>query len=187
MGKTRGFTLIELLVTIAVLAVIAMMAVPSFGNLIARKKLETKAKEYALFFGEVRGKAIGLQKEITIKKCPIVSQNEECPLNTATTYYQSVKVGNLNLTSDYMDHGDVILKFGANGLTSSLNTRPIPNPNYIASNPTDLTTNPPTNPPTIDEIVPIKFTLCDSVLKQSKIILISKVGTVDSITSGTCT
>jgi prepilin-type N-terminal cleavage/methylation domain-containing protein len=33
MGKNRGFTLIELMVTIAVLAIIAMMAAPAFSNM----------------------------------------------------------------------------------------------------------------------------------------------------------
>lgn len=35
--KEQGFTLIELMVTIAVMAIIAMMAAPSFGDLVARK------------------------------------------------------------------------------------------------------------------------------------------------------
>lgn len=186
MGKSRGFTLIELMVTIAVLAVVASMAAPSFGNLIARKKLDSTAKHYALLFGEVRGKAISLQKEITIKKCPIVSGVEACPVNTTTIYYQSVKVGGLKLNSDYMGGGDVILTFASNGLAGALNTRTIPNPNYIPSNPTDLSTEPPTNPPTITEIIPLEFTICDPNLKQSRIILVSKMGTVDSITAGTC-
>ncbi len=186
MGNNRGFTLIELLVTIAVLAIIAMMAAPSFGDLIARKKLDSTAKHYALLFGEVRGKAIGLQKEITIKKCPIASGVETCPANEITTYYQSVKVGGLNLMSDYIGVDDVILKFAPNGLTSTLNTRTIPNPNYISSSPTDLSTEPPTNPPTITEIIPLEFTICDPNLKQSRIILVSKMGTVDRITAGTC-
>lgn len=186
MGKSQGFTLIELMVTIAVLAIIAMMAAPSFGDLIARKKLDSTAKHYALLFGEVRGKAIGLQKEITIKKCPIASGVETCPANEITTYYQSVKVGGLNLMSDYIGVDDVILKFAPNGLTSTLNTRTIPNPNYISSSPTDLSTEPPTNPPTITEIIPLEFTICDPNLKQSRIILVSKMGTVDRITAGTC-
>ena len=186
MGKNRGFTLIELMVTVVVLAILAMMAVPSFGNLIARKKLDSTAKHYALLFGEVRGKAIGLQKEMIIKKCPVVSGVETCPANTTTTYYQSVKVDGLSLNSDYMGSGDVIVTFAPNGLSSNLNTRTIPNPNYIPGNPTDLTSVPPTNPPTITEIIPLEFTICDSNLKESRIILVSKMGTVDSITSGTC-
>ncbi len=40
----RGFTLIELMVTIAVLAIIVMMAAPSFGNMLAQQNLKKKYK-----------------------------------------------------------------------------------------------------------------------------------------------
>ena len=48
--KNHGFTLIELMVTIAVIAIIAMMAVPSMGNLIAKQRLNTTAKDLAYIF-----------------------------------------------------------------------------------------------------------------------------------------
>ncbi len=35
--KNQGFTLIELMVTIAVMAIIAMMAAPSFGDMVPNK------------------------------------------------------------------------------------------------------------------------------------------------------
>ena len=48
MQKSRGFTLIELMVTIAVLAIIAMMAAPSFQSLIQANELK-KATDNILF------------------------------------------------------------------------------------------------------------------------------------------
>ena len=46
----RGFTLIELMVTIAVFAVIAMMAAPSFGNLVSKKTARYISKRLCFSF-----------------------------------------------------------------------------------------------------------------------------------------
>src|SRR5690606_42093539 len=88
MQKEKGFTLIELMVTIAVLAIVAMIAAPSFGDLIAKRKLDTTARDFALVFGEARGQAISLRKNITIKlTCPTETDpstseiNVVCPAN----------------------------------------------------------------------------------------------------------
>lgn len=44
-NKNQGFTLIELMVTIAVMAIIAMMAAPSFGNMRINQKLKLSVME----------------------------------------------------------------------------------------------------------------------------------------------
>lgn len=81
MQKNKGFTLIELMVTIAVLAIIAMMAIPSFGSLIATYKLKEISKDYAQTLAQARSEAIltrsptvvctniGNDGEITIDNC----------------------------------------------------------------------------------------------------------------------
>ena len=74
----HGFTLIELMVTIGVMAIIATMAAPSFGNLIAEKRLESDTRELALILGDARGQAATLRKNITIKF--------EIGTNTSTIY-----------------------------------------------------------------------------------------------------
>ena len=43
--KEQGFTLIELMVTIAVMAIIAMMAAPSFGDMRDNQKLKLSVME----------------------------------------------------------------------------------------------------------------------------------------------
>ncbi|MDN5418428.1 MAG: prepilin-type N-terminal cleavage/methylation domain-containing protein, partial [Acinetobacter sp.] len=45
MQKNRGFTLIELMVTIAVLAIIASIAAPSFSENIIRQNLDSSGRE----------------------------------------------------------------------------------------------------------------------------------------------
>ncbi|WP_419224860.1 GspH/FimT family pseudopilin [Acinetobacter sp. A2] len=45
MHKKNGFTLIELMVTIGVLAIVATLAAPSFGNLMNQQKLKTNVMD----------------------------------------------------------------------------------------------------------------------------------------------
>ncbi|RPE29896.1 prepilin-type N-terminal cleavage/methylation domain-containing protein [Acinetobacter sp. BIGb0102] len=203
MGKTRGFTLIELMVTIAVLAVIAMMAAPSFGNLIARKQLDTTAKDFALVFGETRGQAISLGKDITLKlTCPIETNTANgqteviCPVNNSTTLYWVSPKDEIVLTSDAVD-----VVFSGLGIAQSrTNGEMINNPNYDpdkVSTKQDGTTivgdtlsllepDKSLNPSKIPKTIPLEFTLCNTQLGESRTILVSKNGTVDGIYSGTC-
>lgn len=187
MGKSRGFTLIELMVAIAVLAIVAMMAAPSFGNIIAKKELDTTARDLALIFGEARGQAISLRKDITIKlTCPTETDPNSgetkvvCPVNSSTTlYWVSPKEG-IVLTSDAID-----VVFSNLG-TAKQRTKEIDNPVCDDPSPNPCESDPTNNPPKIPEIVPLSFTLCNATLEESRTILVSKMGTVDSITSGTC-
>lgn len=63
MGKTRGFTLIELMVTIAVLAVIAMMAAPSFTQIIRKNQLNRDTRDFVDLLSETRSEAIFKQND----------------------------------------------------------------------------------------------------------------------------
>lgn len=67
MRKSQGFTLIELMVTIAVLAIVAMMAAPSFGDLIAKRHLDTSIRELSLVLSDARAQATTLRKNVTVK------------------------------------------------------------------------------------------------------------------------
>jgi len=70
MNKNKGFTLIELLVTIAVLAIIAMFAVPAFSNLVAKQNLNRSTQELKAVFNQARGKAVIERRKITVKLNP---------------------------------------------------------------------------------------------------------------------
>ncbi|MEG2266573.1 pilus assembly FimT family protein [Acinetobacter sp.] len=185
MHKSRGFTLIELMVTIAVLAIIAMMAAPSFGNLIARKQLDTMTKDFALLFGEARGQTISLRKNITIKlTCPTnLAGDIECPPNTLTTYSWVSSNSDIELTSEAIDV--VFSGLGVAKQREKLVDNPVCHPEPPVS-PTPCDTDPEDNPRKIPQIVPLEFTLCNAKIGESRTIHVSKVGTVDAITTGIC-
>jgi prepilin-type N-terminal cleavage/methylation domain len=58
MQKNNGFTLIELMVTIAVMAIIAMLAAPSFGDMIVRQNLKKSTNELIGVLNQTRAKAV---------------------------------------------------------------------------------------------------------------------------------
>ncbi|GEM_PF-1366895 len=76
--KNKGFTLIELMVTIAVLAIIAMIAVPSFGQTLANSKLKRVAIELKSNLENARSQAL-------LSRSPTVVCVNKNNSNTAVT------------------------------------------------------------------------------------------------------
>ncbi|WDE16297.1 prepilin-type N-terminal cleavage/methylation domain-containing protein [Acinetobacter schindleri] len=66
MQKEKGFTLIELMVTIAVLAIVAGMAAPSFSSMIEQYKLKKNTEELINVLKEARAKSIVDVREVTL-------------------------------------------------------------------------------------------------------------------------
>ncbi|WP_180178087.1 Tfp pilus assembly protein FimT/FimU [Acinetobacter sp. YH01005] len=98
MQKNKGFTLIELIVTIAVMAIIATLAAPSFGNLLIKENLKTTAFNMRDTLKEARSRAL-LNRASTVvctslsKSASAVSQ-DTCGGNLAnysTTMSSSLK------------------------------------------------------------------------------------------------
>lgn len=77
MTKMNGFTLIELLVTIAVIAILATIAVPSFSKMIAQQRLNADYRDLINILTEARSQAILLRKEVTVKKGDGSNSNAE--------------------------------------------------------------------------------------------------------------
>lgn len=94
MYKSKGFTLIELMVTIAILAIIATMAVPSFNSISLNQNLNKSTNTLTQEIKAARTKAILEKRQITLTLSSSAS-------NTAT---------GLN----WMQDGQVALKNAAN-------------------------------------------------------------------------
>lgn len=94
MQKNKGFTLIELMMTIAVLAIIATLAAPSFGNMLLKQNLNKSAHELTLVLTQARAKAALDRREITVQ------------LNTST-------VADTTTQFNWMPNGKSVLKTGS--------------------------------------------------------------------------
>lgn len=71
-----GFTLVELIVTIAVLAIIVIMAAPSFATMYSRQKLESSARELVMKISETRSQAVLLRQSTGL--CLASLSDDDC-------------------------------------------------------------------------------------------------------------
>ena len=65
-GPLQGFTLVELLVTLAVLAIIAALAVPSYQDFVQKRQITSAAEQITSFIGEARSEAIRRNDNVTV-------------------------------------------------------------------------------------------------------------------------
>lgn len=65
-NSRRGFTLVELAVTVAVIAIVATMAVPSFNNLIRGSRLTSSANELVSMLQSARITAVSKRTSVSV-------------------------------------------------------------------------------------------------------------------------
>lgn len=90
MGKTdfRGFTLIELVITMAVLAILAMMAIPNMSAWIANSKVRTVAESLQNDLRTAQGEALKRSHQV------VFVLTGQTALATGTTAYTPSTSGN---------------------------------------------------------------------------------------------
>lgn len=64
--RTRGFTLLELLITLAVVAILAAIAVPSFQNMIATQQVRSAASDLVSALNFARSEAVKRNATVTV-------------------------------------------------------------------------------------------------------------------------
>lgn len=157
MRKSQGFTLIELMVTIAVLAIISMIAAPSFGDLMLKKNLTKSAQELIATLNQARAKAALERKEITVNLNTMNVADKDVSRNDTTS---------TNFTTlNWMPSDKSSLKTGSATTIVFL-------PSGLVKNGTSAG---------------ISFTICEQASGNlSKTVSVSKMGTVQHIIEGTC-
>ncbi|MBT0888095.1 MULTISPECIES: GspH/FimT family pseudopilin [Acinetobacter] len=95
MKRSQGFTLVELMVTIAVLAIIAMMAAPSFGNMLLKQNLNRSTQDLVSTLNAARSTAVLERREVTVD----LSKTDQTA-DTAETRY-------------WLPKGEAVLKSGS--------------------------------------------------------------------------
>ncbi len=82
----KGFTFIELIIASLVLAIIAVLAIPSFSKMLAKQNLNSDVRSLAGVLTQSRGQAVFLRKDVKI--------NFASGTNTDTQYYWSINPQN---------------------------------------------------------------------------------------------
>lgn len=71
MRSSRGFTLIELLITIAILAILLGVGIPSFVDYIRNSRVSTQVNELATALNTARSEAIARGVPVSISACAV--------------------------------------------------------------------------------------------------------------------
>ncbi len=123
--KNKGFTLIELMVTIAVLAIVASIAAPSFSEIMKSYKLNQTKKQIMQALNVGRSRAAGLRAPVIV--CPekingsTAMTADQCLIAAGVSstsvepYKSSNRVILINVKDSVKVNGDTMLIFGQTG------------------------------------------------------------------------
>lgn len=65
-STSKGFTVIELMIALAVMAIIASLALPSYRSIIEKRQVTSGAEQFAAFFSMVKGQAVKRNDDIAM-------------------------------------------------------------------------------------------------------------------------
>ncbi|HDG7210006.1 prepilin-type cleavage/methylation domain-containing protein [Acinetobacter nosocomialis] len=115
----EGFTLVELIVTIAVMAIIAMMAAPSMSNLLESKRLDTNQRDLISTLSEAKSQAVLGRQNVSVKLNSAAS-NTATLLNWQPTSNNTLTLKNIAADNTQSSLAITTLTFNANGVVSNI-------------------------------------------------------------------
>nr|WP_277559516.1 GspH/FimT family pseudopilin [Acinetobacter beijerinckii] len=113
--NNKAFTLVELIVTVAVLAIIAVMAAPSFATSYARQKLESATRELVTKISEARNQAVSLRNTTGVCLSTLSEANCSTVLAINDTYKNRIYTVALENGISVGNNSATNIKFRNNG------------------------------------------------------------------------
>ncbi len=114
-----GFTLVELMVTIAVMAIIAMMAAPSMSNLLESKRLDGNQRDLINTLSEAKSQAILGRQDVSIN-LNSTALNTPTSLNWKADSNNSLELKSIATDGTQSSLTTTTLTFNANGVITNI-------------------------------------------------------------------
>lgn len=115
----EGFTLVELMVTIAVMAIIALMAAPSMSNLLESKRLDANQRDLINTLSEAKSQAILGRQNVSVNLNSTAS-NTPTSLNWQTASNNTLELKNIAADGSQSSLTTTTLAFNANGVVANI-------------------------------------------------------------------
>lgn len=159
--QSQGFTLIELMVTIAIAAIIAMMAAPTFGDMIQNQNLNRSTSELVSQLNNARSQAALTRHNVYVVLKNMPESKDQTKTECANN---KIKYGaNCEKLLYWYPQGKSTLK----GISPDGSVEI----NFLLTGGVSVATT---------------FEICSENGKKSKIISVSRMGTIQRVTEGTC-
>lgn len=131
--RANGFTLVELMITVVVLAVLALVAIPAFQEVLAKRRLEGVANELSADLQYARTQAVADNTTVTLTTTSTTSYTitgnqtyKTVTLGQGSTVTNGVTIAFLPLrgcTNATCSAPDVSIDIANSGTTSTLQVR----------------------------------------------------------------